>query len=76
VRYNDQPCGHAHLPHFSNLSVGLAILGIARAFPHRRITILAGHSHSGCTQNIQPNLTIRVGNARTGRPSVFEMLKL
>jgi Icc protein len=75
VRYNDQPCGPAHLPHFSNLSVGLAILGIARVFSSH-ITILAGHSHSGCTQNIQPNLTIRVGNARTGRPSVFELLKL
>lgn len=78
VRYNDQPCGRAYLPHFSNMSMGLAILGIARvrAFSHRHITILAGHSHSGCTQDIQPNITIRVGNARTGRPRVFELLKL
>lgn len=76
VRYNGQPCGHAHLPHFSNLSAGLAIFGIARAFSHRHITILAAHSHSGCIQNIQPNIAIRVGNARTGRPSVFELLKL
>jgi predicted phosphohydrolase len=76
VRYDDQPCGRMHLPHFSNLSLGLAILGIARAFPHRRITVLAGHAHSGYTQTIQPNLSIRVGHARTGRPSVFEVVKL
>jgi hypothetical protein len=68
-----------HLPHFSNLSAGLAILGIARAFPQhpqRRITILAGHAHSKCIQTILPNLTIRVGHARTGRPDVFELLNL
>lgn len=76
VRYDDKPCGPTHLPHFANLSAGLAILGIAKAFPQRRITILAGHAHSGCTQTILPNLTIRVGHARTGRPDVFELIKL
>lgn len=76
VRFSNRPCGPTHLPHFSNLSAGLAIIGIARAFPHRRITILAGHSHSGCTQTIMPNLTIRVGHARTGKPGVFELVKL
>lgn len=78
VRFSDRPCGPAHLPHFSSLSAGLAIIGIARtrAFTHRRITILAGHAHSGCAQTIMPNLTIRVGHARTGRPGVFELVKL
>jgi predicted phosphohydrolase len=76
VRYDNKPCGLMYLPHFSNLSAGLAILGIARAFSHRRITILAGHAHSKCIQAILPNLTIRVGNARTGRPDIFELLKL
>jgi predicted phosphohydrolase len=76
VRYDDKPCGRTHLPHFSNLSAGLAILGIARAFPQHRITILAGHAHSKCIQTILPNLTIRVGHARTGRPDVFELVRL
>lgn len=76
VRFDDQPCGSMYLPHFSNLSVGLAILGIARAFPNRKITILAGHAHSQCVQTILPNLSIRVGHARTGRPNVFEFLQL
>jgi predicted phosphohydrolase len=76
VLYNDQPCGRMHQPHFSNLSAGLAILGIARSFTSRRITILAGHAHSKCIQTILPNLTIRVGRARTGRPDVFELVQL
>jgi predicted phosphohydrolase len=79
VRFDNKPCDRMHLPHFSNLSAGLAILGIARAFPQhpqRRITILAGHAHSKCIQTILPNLTIRVGHARTGRPDVFELLNL
>jgi predicted phosphohydrolase len=76
VRFDDQPCDPGYLPHFSNLSIGLAILGIARAFPKRRITILAGHAHSKCVQTIAPNLSIRVGHARTGRPNVFEFLQL
>jgi len=75
VRFNDQPCGRMHQPHFSNLSAGLAILGIARAFPQCRITILAGHAHSQCIQTILPNLTIRVGHARTGRPDVFDLVR-
>ena len=76
VRFDNKPCGRMHLPHFSNLSAGLAILGIARAFPHRQITILAGHAHSKCIQSILPNLTIRVGHARTGKPDVFELIQL
>lgn len=76
VRFDNKPCDRMHLPHFSNLSVGLAILGIARAFPRRRITVLAGHAHSKCIQAILPNLTIRVGHARTGRPDVFELVQL
>ena len=74
VRYDKRQCGSMHLPHFSNLSVGLAIIGIAKAFPARQITVLAGHAHSECTQTILPNLKIKVGHARTGRPSAFGML--
>ena len=74
VRFDEKPCGRAHLPHFCNLSAGLAILRISNAFPSRRLTVLAGHAHSQCTQIIRPNLTVRVGHARTGRPQVFGVL--
>jgi len=75
VLYNNKPCAPESLPHFSNLSAGLAILGIARAFPQRRITVLAGHSHSRCARRILSNLSVRVGHARTGTPSLFEILR-
>jgi len=74
VRFNDKPCELTRLPHFVNLSAGMAILGIAKAFPSRQITVLAGHSHSKCVSDILPNLTVRVGQARTGRPGIFDII--
>jgi len=74
VIYNSKPCARTHLPHFVNLSAGLAIRAIASAFPKRRVTILSGHSHSSSTTEILPNLTVRVGGARTGRPGVLEVI--
>ena len=75
VRYNGSPCGPLHLPHYANVSAGLAIRGIARAFPRRRITILAGHSHSSSVTHIGPNICMRVAQARTGRPGLLEALQ-
>lgn len=75
VRYNGVPCGPVHLPHFVNVSAGRAIRGIARAFPHRRITILAGHAHSSTVTHIDPIICVRVAQARTGRPGPLEILQ-
>lgn len=75
VRYNGAPCGPVHLPHFVNVSAGRVIRGIARAFPHRRITILAGHAHSSSVTHIDPNICVRVAHARTGRPGLLEVLQ-
>lgn len=75
VTYDGRPCGRTHLPHFANLSAGMVILGIARAFPERHITVLAGHTHTGHTAEILPNLSIRVGQARTGSPGVFGLIR-
>jgi predicted phosphohydrolase len=76
VRYNDAPCGPLHLPHYTNLSAGLAIRGIANAFPNRRITILAGHSHSASVTHIGTNICVRVAYARTGRPGPQKVLRI
>lgn len=76
VRYNDAPCGPLHLPHYCNVSAGLAIRGIAKAFPSRRITILAGHAHSSSITHIDPNICVRVAHARTGRTGPQEILSL
>ncbi len=75
VLYDGNECSPSHLPHYTNLSVGLAIRGIARAFPKRKITVLAGHSHSASVAHITPNLCVRVAHARTGKPGTAEVLR-
>jgi predicted phosphohydrolase len=76
VRYNGALCSPLHLPHYVNVSAGRAIRGIARAFPQRRITILAGHSHSSSMIHIEPNICVRVAHARTGRAGLPEVLQI
>lgn len=76
VRYNGAPCSPLHLPHWVNLSGGLAIRGLAKAFPSRRITILAGHAHSSSITHIGTNICVRVAHARTGRTGPLELLRL
>lgn len=75
VVYNHKPCAPTHLPHFCNLSAGLAIRAITSAYPQRRVTVLSGHSHSHCVTRILPNLTVRVGHARPGRPGLLDLLE-
>jgi predicted MPP superfamily phosphohydrolase len=74
VRYSGKPCGPVHLPHYTNVSAGRAIRGIARAFPQGKITILAGHAHSSSVTHIEPNICVRVAHARSGMPGPFEIL--
>lgn len=73
--YNLQPCGWAHQPHYTNLSAGLALLGIARRFPHRQLTVLCGHTHVRIDEQICNNLNVRVGGAQTGAPAIQGILE-
>jgi predicted phosphohydrolase len=80
VLYDGAGCSPSHLPHYTSLSVGLAVRAIAsasaRAYPNRRITILAGHSHSASVTHIGTNICVRVAHARTGRPGPHEVLRI
>jgi len=76
VRFNDAPCGPLHLPHYANVSAGLAIRGIANAYPTRKVTILTGHSHSSSVTHIGTNICVRVAHARAGRLGPLEILRL
>jgi len=75
VIYDGKTCAPTHLPHFCNLSAGLAIRAITSAYPQRRVTVLSGHSHSQSVTRILPNLTARVGHARPGRPGLLDVLE-
>ena len=73
--FRRRPCGPTHLPHFTNLSAGLTIRGIARKFPHRFISVLSGHTHGQFRTNILNNLEARVGQARRGNPVIQAILE-
>lgn len=75
VLHRNEPCDKSRLPHFVNLSVGLMIRAILKAFPHRKVTVLAGHSHGFATAEISNNLSVHVGGARTGRPVIQGVLE-
>ena len=74
TRFNGRICGDAHLPHFSNISVGGVIAGIAKHHPRRRITVVCGHTHCPAQLQILKNLEVRVGGAQRGVPSIQGIL--
>lgn len=76
VYHSGKPAAHRHLPHFCNLSVGVMLIGIMRAFPHRRVSVLAGHSHGACSEKITRNLSVRVGASRLEDVIPFELLRI
>lgn len=70
VIYDNKHCSPVHLPHYVNLSAGLAIKAICRAFPHCSVTVLAGHTHHAHVARLAPNLCVRVAGARPGMPKI------
>lgn len=75
VLHKHHPADNQHLPHFCNLSVGVMLISILRAFPHRRVSVLSGHTHAPCIRRIKDNLTIRVGASRNDREIPMELLR-
>jgi 3',5'-cyclic-AMP phosphodiesterase len=63
-------------PHFTCLAVGTALLEIMRAYPHRQLTVLCGHTHSSGTTQPLPNLTIFTGAAVYGFPALNRVFVL
>ena len=77
ARFNETPCKRELMPFFSNMSLGLALIGIARRFPNKLVTVLAGHTHCRVEQQwILPNLEVRVAGARPGTPTYENMIEL
>lgn len=74
--YDGTPCGPCHQPHFVNMGMGAMLIAVANRNPTRRITVLAGHTHSPAEQSILANLHASVGLARTGQPRIQRTLHL
>ncbi|CAA9266567.1 MAG: hypothetical protein AVDCRST_MAG77-2875 [uncultured Chloroflexi bacterium] len=64
------------LPHFSSRVVGEALTAAAGAFPHRRLTVLCGHTHSAAEVAVLPNLLVLAGAATYRAPAVQRILDL
>lgn len=58
------------LPHFTCKAVGDALLEIMRANPTRELTVLCGHTHGAGEVQVLPNLFVRTGGARYGKPAL------
>jgi hypothetical protein len=64
LRFNDKKCEPCRYPHFVNIAAGNAIGGIAKEFPNKKISVLAGHTHTPRSARILPNLSVEVGAPR------------
>lgn len=58
------------LPWSCNINLGLYIESVAEEYPSKKVTVLSGHTHSGGTAQIAPNLTAMSGDATYGMPRV------
>ncbi len=76
VRYDDRGCAWNRQPYFSNRAAGNLIWGMAKSFPHRRIQVHAGHTHSAALVRIRPNLSMQVEGAKPGCPARGELLTI
>ncbi len=63
------------LPHFSCKAVGDVLRKFMSTFPHRRMTVLCGHTHSSGQVTILPNLVVKTGGAEYGLPWIQEILE-
>jgi len=63
------------LPHFSCQALGEALVECVRPYPDCDVTVLCGHTHSGGSVQILPNLNVKTGGAEYGSPAVQAILK-
>lgn len=59
-------------PWYVNVTLGETLRELADELPDVRLEVLAGHTHGACVHEATPNMTVRVGGARYGRPPKFQ----
>lgn len=74
--YRGKPCDWLRQPFFCNSALGGMLLRMSQQFRRQEILVLCGHTHSGISALITPNLTVRSGAARPGFPVLGEILTL
>lgn len=61
-------------PHFTCLAAGEALRAQMQHHPHRRMTVLCGHTHSDGRARILPNLEVITGGAEYGDPRLQALI--
>ncbi len=60
-------------PHFTCAAAGEVLLEFMEHHPHRRMTVLCGHTHSSGYVQMRENLEVFTGDAKYGQPKVQRM---
>jgi Icc protein len=76
ARHDGRPASPDYLPYYVNVTLGETLLKFTAAWPNKRFTVLAGHTHEACDYRASDNLWVRVAGAVYGRPKVEAILSL
>lgn len=68
--------GEDWLPHFTCHAVGEVLLRTMLERPGKKMTVLCGHTHGSGVARILPNLEVKTGGARYGKPQIQEILSV
>ncbi|HEY2148720.1 MAG TPA: metallophosphoesterase [Pirellulales bacterium] len=63
-------------PHFTCKAIGDMLLEVLPDYPHRRVDVYCGHTHSPGVTRPLANLTIHTGGSEYGRPEIQQLLEL
>lgn len=74
--YDGQISDDNWAPHFCCLALGDALVEVMRSFPHRRLTVLCGHTHGRGEAQILPNLQVLTAGAVYGQPGLERVFDL
>ena len=75
-RHKGRPSDNGGLPHFASKVVGEVLRATMASRTDRRLTVLCGHTHSGATAKVLPNLVAHCGAAEYGRPCVQRVFEV
>lgn len=64
------------LPHYASKAVGDALVKIMGTHPHKKLTVLCGHTHGRVEAHILDNLLVMTGGADYGRAEVQHVFEL
>lgn len=64
------------LPHLANRQAGEVLRAVMAEFPHRRATVLCGHTHHASTERVGENLWVHTGAAEYRKPAVQRVLEI